>query len=243
MQESEFQKHILAAFDGDDIVKMKGAAMRKIIDLTGQRFGRLVVIERAENIGNVPRWRCICDCGNESVVRGACLRNMNTQSCGCLNTEKRRERKTTHGYSSNRIHKVWRGINDRCYNPNRTGFSNYGGRGISVCSEWRNDFTTFYQWAIESGYSDELTIDRIDNNEGYSPQNCRWVSIHQQMANTRRNTDFPGVNKQKKVGYMACLCINGEFVLRKWFMYKEDAIEARLNAERKFGIVIKRRTT
>ena len=142
----------------------------KAIDLTGQRFGRLTVLERAGTDSRREAvWRCICTCGNEIYVQGHHLRCGNTQSCGCL----RVDTATTHGESRSRLYHIWFGMKTRCYNPNTKDFKNYGGRGITVCPEWLYDFPAFQKWAIANGYRDDLTIDRIDNDKGYSPDNCR----------------------------------------------------------------------
>ena len=215
--------------------------MGKFIDLTGQKLGRLVVIKRAKNRGRRTCWLCRCMCGNECVVNADSLRREATQSCGCLNAETARKTRTIHGQSRKRLHNIWMSMRRRCASQKYHAYHLYGGRGIRVCDEW-NDFVNFYQWAMANGYSEELTIDRVDINESYTPENCRWTSQHQQAANTRTNTDFPGVSFHKQTrGYMAYLRIGGKYVLHKYFKTKQEAIAARLEAEMKFGIVIKRK--
>ena len=158
--------------------------MGKFIDLTGNRYGRLFVIERAENKkrnNNKTRimWKCVCDCGNTVIVESAHLRSGHSQSCGCI-TKK-------HGMFGTRIYKIWDGMKQRCYNENHERYIDYGGRGISICEEWKNDFQAFYDWSMANGYADDLTIDREDVNGNYEPGNCRWTDDIVQHNNTRVN--------------------------------------------------------
>lgn len=157
--------------------------MSKFIDLTGQKFGRLTVIKRAPNAKNgQTMYLCQCECGKYSTVTGVQLRSGHTKSCGCL----RKDLLTTHNATHSRMYVLWWGIKQRCFNPKSNGYENYGGRGITICDEWRKDFQAFYDWAMANGYTDKLSIDRIDVNGNYEPSNCRWVDMKFQ-GNHRRN--------------------------------------------------------
>lgn len=164
--------------------------MSRLIDLTGQRFGRLVVIARAEDYVSPKgkhntRWECRCDCGKTVVVCGWQLRTKDARSCGCIHSEQLSTRNFVHGQRHTRIYEIWKGMKARCTNPHNSHFKYYGGRGISVCEEWQS-FPAFYGWAMAHGYSEHLTIDRIDNDKGYSPDNCRWATDAQQRSNKRK---------------------------------------------------------
>lgn len=164
----------------------------RFIDLTGKRYGRLVVIERAKNKGSKTAWLCKCDCGNEKIVSGDKLKTGNTKSCGCLNKELTIRRSSTHKMTNTRLYRLWLGIKKRCYNKNQPEYKNYGAKGIKMCDEWKNDFISFCSWSYEHGFDEKLSrwecsIDRIDTLKDYSPQNCRWVDIHKQANNKTNN--------------------------------------------------------
>ncbi len=155
----------------------------KKIDLTGQRFGRLVVIEEAGRASDDRiRWLCQCDCGKKtSTPSTKTLRNGTCKSCGCI--EKEKPNKQTHGMSDTKLFYVWNGIKQRCYYKKHKSYSDYGGRGITMCDEWRENFQTFYDWAMANGYQEGLTIDRVDNDGNYEPGNCQWIT---RQANTSK---------------------------------------------------------
>lgn len=160
----------------------------KALDLIGLRFGKLTVVERrGSDAKGQSLWLCRCDCGIEKVVRGHDLKG-GTKSCGC--SRRYNTGLYQHGLSNTRLHRIWRSIKDRCYNKNNQDYRQYGGRGITVCDEWKDDFLSFYNWSTENGYGENLTIDRIDVNAGYFPDNCRWVSMIEQSNNRRNNKVF-----------------------------------------------------
>ena len=165
----------------------------KIVDLTGQRFGRLIVIEKTEkrdNAGNV-LWLCKCDCGKDTLVGTHSLKVGHCKSCGCykidVNREQGKQYFTKHGKRHTRIYNIWCSMKQRCYYINSNNYIDYGARGITVCDEWKNDFMAFYNWAMENGYREDLTIDRIDVNGNYEPSNCRWCTASDQSNNKRNN--------------------------------------------------------
>lgn len=165
-------------------------------DLTGKKFGRLTVLRLSDNKKNgSTKWVCQCDCGNIVEVFSFNLTREHTKSCGCLAREKRSKRMKEknpgykHGKNNSRLHIIWDAMKKRCYLNSHIHYLNYGGRGIEVCEEWKNNFMSFYNWAIDNGYKDDLTIDRIDSDKNYCPENCRWITYKQQ-ANNKRNNHF-----------------------------------------------------
>lgn len=166
--------------------------MGKAIDLTGQVFGRWVVIERAANTkGGAIKWICQCECGKVRVVYGWTLRKGVSKSCGCLHNEqlviRSKQTNTKHGWGKTRLYNIWNSMKQRCLNKNSKDYRRYGGRGITVCKEWVESFEAFRDWAIANGYADNLTIDRINNNGNYEPSNCRWTTNKRQQNNKRNN--------------------------------------------------------
>lgn len=172
-------------------------------DIANQRFGSLYALSVHHVSPHRERfWKCICDCGNETVVRQSHLTSGNTRSCGCGLGRKTIEKRAakpekepcptrTKSYSefkkqNTRLYTIWQAMKSRCYYEKNKCFHCYGGRGISVCAEWKNSFVAFAAWALANGYNDALSIDRIDVNGSYSPSNCRWITMAEQQRNKRK---------------------------------------------------------
>lgn len=164
--------------------KSCGCANR-LPDLTGMKFGRLTATKQV-NVGKKLTYHCICDCGNTTNVTPDKLYSGHTKSCGCYNLESLKNRSTTHGKSKTRLYMIWFKMKARCRNPKIPTYKWYGGKGVSVCDEWQ-EFQPFYDWSMANGYTEKLTIDRIDVNGNYEPSNCRWVDMKTQMNNTTSN--------------------------------------------------------
>lgn len=170
--------------------------MGRFKDLTGMRFGRLTVVELVDDYVSPKgkhrkQYKCLCDCGTEKVIIGENLSRGLTLSCGCLQKERGAEANRTHGDTDSRLYNVWCAMKRRCLNPNVPEYPLYGGRGIKICDEWM-EYPNFYNWSYETGYDPnaprgQCTLDRIDVNKGYCPENCRWVTQQEQMNNVRYN--------------------------------------------------------
>lgn len=167
--------------------------MYSVKNFKNKKFGRLICVEHS--IGRTPKgrimhyWKCECECGKIVTVQEQHLITGHTNSCGCFHKERAQEVKTIHGYSPrgeyNSTHAAWKDMKTRCHNSNRPGYNNYGGRGITVCDRWKNSFNNFLEDMGDRPKGKSL--DRINNEEGYSPDNCRWATIKEQSRNTRQN--------------------------------------------------------
>lgn len=172
--------------------------MPKKIDIKNKRFGRLIALYEKER-GSRRRhaiWHCVCDCGKEVDVSKQQLLSLRTKSCGCYRKEKTSKKMKTHGLSKKRIYHIWCRMKSFCLNKKSSKFKNYGERGIYICDKWKKSFESFEDWAEKSGYNDSLTIDRIDVNGNYEPNNCRWIPMKDQAWN-KRNTVYITINGKK----------------------------------------------
>lgn len=177
--------------------------MTKAVEMSGQRFGKLVVIKR-DGSGDDGKavWLCVCDCGQEKSVLGKSLRSGNTTSCGCLAAESRASRGKTHGMTYSPEYRTWCRIKNRCYNPRVKDYPQYGGRGISMCAAWRNSFDAFL---IDMGRrpSAKYSIDRKDNSGNYEPDNCRWATPYIQANNKRSNRQLTAFGRTQNLSQWA----------------------------------------
>jgi len=218
----------------------------KLIDITGKKFGRILVLS-LNKTGKRTKWNCICDCGNPCIKESYSLKNGLTTSCGCYRKELTTKRKTTHGLSKHPLFLVLQKMKDRCNNSKVVSYKNYGGRGITVCESWSNNVESFINWAVLNGYEPGLEIDRIDNNGNYEPSNCRFVTTKINSNNKRNNVKIKyngklmGLDELEKISNN----ISHDRILRRYRDYKwsiEKAIsepvrknKSSLKSERQFA--------
>lgn len=194
--------------------------MSSFIDMTGKKHGKLQVLGFAGiHKDGQAYWNCLCDCGNTAIVAGNKLRSGHTVSCGCYKVLRQHQTHVIHGKTNSQLYVAWCNMKSRCYNPKNIMAHRYGARGISVCDEWKNDFTAFGAWALSNGYEEGLTLDRIDVNGNYCPENCRWVTKEAQYLNRSDNHIIEAFGERKTI--------------KEWADssgIKYDTIERRINA-------------
>lgn len=199
-------------------------------DLTGQKFGRLTVIRLDESRQTRKTyWICQCECGGIKSARSDSLLCGAIKSCGCMKKEQDKSNLTanhSHKQSGTRLYRIWQGMKKRCNNINTACYDRYGGRGIKVCEEWNNSFESFFEWAMNNGYSKELTIDRIDNNGNYEPNNCKW-STNQEQCNNRRSNIKITIGNATKTLTEWCNIFEVDYntVLSRYKRYPDQTIE------------------
>lgn len=185
-------------------VNMKGCErMGKPKNVEGMRFGHLVAIKRTEKKGDTYQWLCKCDCGNMTEVLVSNLTSGSTKSCGCMRKPPvmRKHGFLSRGKRPEKLYGVWVSMKQRCFNPNDVNFFRYGGRGISVCEEWKDDYEAFRNWALANGYKQGLELDRKDNDKGYSPENCRFVTHRENLLNTHRAKKYKERDAEDGITY------------------------------------------
>lgn len=187
-----FPNVVMKKDDGTEIRFIKGIPRN---DFIGKKFGKLTV---TEYLGGC-RWMCVCECGNSKIATTVHLNTSTVVSCGCQTHERRSKASIKHGYYKTRLYRLWSQAKQRCTNPHNDSYYNYGERGIRMCDEWLNDYTAFHEWAMANGYNDKLSLDRIDNDKGYSPDNCRFVTAKEQCRNRRNNRKVARLSESGEV--------------------------------------------
>jgi hypothetical protein len=169
----------------------------KKIDLIGKRFGRWTVIKESENKGKNVAWVCLCDCGNKRTCLSYNLLSGKSTNCGCVRRKKLSVIFKKHGGTGTRLYSIYKSMKQRCYNKNNSAYKYYGGKGIVICKNWKNDFSVFRDWALQNKYKENISsIDRINPNGNYCPENCRWVSLKKQQ-NNKLNSMFVIIDNKK----------------------------------------------
>lgn len=205
--------------------------MPKKLNLIGKKFGNLTVIDEVGYRNKKVYWLCRCNCGNLCEVPTGNLRSGNTTSCGCVHKELTSKLFKIHGQNDTRLYVIWCHIKQRCYNEHCKEHKYYGERNIKMCGAWLNDFMNFYNWAINNGYDDTLTIDRINVNGNYEPNNCRWITQKQQTRNRRSNVIFTYKCKTKCLAdWCETLGLNRRTVYSR--IYRNWSIEKALELEK-----------
>jgi hypothetical protein len=208
----------------------------------GDKFGRLTFIGEADgkinNRGHkLAHGLFMCECGNECVCDLHRVKSGVKKSCGCLRNEIAGDRFRVHGLAHNYVHKAYKGVKTRCFNPNSVQYENYGGRGITMCEEWKSDFKKFYEWAMKNGWEEGLHLDRIDNDGNYEPNNCRFVepkennAIGRQRKRKDNTSGWVGVYKTHSNRWMAGIQINKKPYYIGTYETVEEAVMARINYE------------
>lgn len=207
-------------------------------DLTGKKFYYLLVLNKTRKDKNGHwYWKCKCDCGNIKEILGSHLIQGNVKSCGCYNSKRASKFcKDKTIIPNKRIMYIWQSIKQRCYNQKSISYKNYGAKGIKICDEWKNNPKLFYTWSIKNGYRDDLTIDRINSDKDYCPENCRWVDWKTQMRNTNRNVIITYKEETNCVKYFIDKYNLNKFAIysrlrKKWNV--KDAIEKPVKERRK----------
>lgn len=202
--------------------------MPKAIDLTGHVYGRLTILNEVLPRQRPRLWNCRCSCGNTKEIPGLHMRSGSTVSCGCYN----KEVITTHGDTSTRLFYCWQAMKQRCYNNQAKSYKDYGAIGVTVCTEWLNNYEVFKEWAVSHGYTKDLTIDRINGALIYSPSTCRWTTKNIQARNHRIRTNtscmYVGVAFLAKSNrYQASTCVDNRRIHIGTFLFAEEAALAR----------------